>query len=452
MFTKRLNIVLSIALLILLVFTLAGCGSVKESASDNSAKRDSSQTPAVQQEKSDIVIWYPSAAWSRNKDLKIEDTAISKFIKKYEEENPNVKVDEVNQPPENFLDLFKAANLAKNGPDVVLLWPGSGTTDYVDFLLPLNKYLTDEDMKAHFGWELMRKGYSKTGDVFGIPGDTYIQNIVYYNKKMFADAGISESSLPPKSWDELLTLCETLKQKNITPFTIGDKDGYVTQWAVGALLNTMVGGNYEKFIQPDSRLSGTEFEKAIDLWSQLGAKGYINKDAASTPCSDEMPRKFSSGESAMMFSGNWDMLTVSSVMKDNLGIFKLPPADAGNPNKDYLYSGPGVSYSITNYGKHPDEAAKFIKMFTSKEFNIVYCNENNILPDDLRIGVDEFSNPLVKEFVAYLTPGKNAVILDLLPSNVLSELWRMGSMITTSKISAKEVCELLDKEMAKSGK
>ena len=66
--------------------------------------------------------------------------------------------------------------------------------------------------------EHAKKSMTIGGKQWGIPY-TYYQWGVYYRKDIFNNLGISV----PKTWDEFVKACETIKASGVTPITIGSK-------------------------------------------------------------------------------------------------------------------------------------------------------------------------------------------------------------------------------------
>ena len=267
---KPMYKVLSTLLALTMAVSLSACGSGSENSQDqNSTENDG--------EPVELVLWHPASFVYGDGEQKPEDTFAGQAIAQYEKEH-NVKITIVSQPQDNFDNLFKAANIAKNGPDIVWLWPGSMTVDYAPFLLPLNDYLTDDIIDSHFGWELASEGYNSENTIYGIPFTSYIY-VMYYNKALFQEAGLAEDDIP-ETWDEFLEVCETLKQAGITPFVCGAKDGYIGQWGISALLSTMLGSD-TSLVSSGEPLSGTAYEEAAadsHFGWELASEGYNSEN------------------------------------------------------------------------------------------------------------------------------------------------------------------------------
>jgi ABC-type glycerol-3-phosphate transport system substrate-binding protein len=152
----------------------------------------------------------------------------------------------------------------------------------------------------------------------------------------------------------------------------------------------------------------------------------------------------------MILTGNWSLGTLREILKDDLGSFKFPAADADNSNKDFNYAGPGMNYCVTNYSKHPDESVKFAKHLASEEFQIAYCNECGAFPANIGYDLSKIDDPMTRDLLKIMESGNNSVVIDLLPMNSLNELMRVGSLVDMGKIPASDVCRLMDAEKEKS--
>jgi raffinose/stachyose/melibiose transport system substrate-binding protein len=427
-FRNKMRTILSLALAIVMTFSLAACNS-GGSGKGKSAKKVT------------LVEWYVSSTTA-------VDNAKNKMISDFEAANPNIKIDQVAQSGDNYDELLKAADLAHNGPDIQDLWPGSPTTNYIDYLVPLNKYLSAQFMSDRFGWDLTRKGLTTTGNVYGIPMDAYVY-CVWYNKDLLAKVGVSDSNTP-KTWDDLLSVCAKLKDQKITPFILGSKDGYIAQWGVGALMCTLMGDKGASEVTAKGfKFEGSQVQTAIELWQELSKNGYINTDNAELAVGDDQDKKFALGQGAMLISGNWEFQTLSQSMGSKLSFFTFPAADPNNPNKDYNYAGPGLNLCISNYSKNIDQAVSYIKYAASNETYLIgEDNQNGQMPTLKTIDTSKITNPYMQKFSSILNSGNNAIILDLVQLDAYNSFVKMGSEITNGKMSAKDACIMMDKAIA----
>ncbi len=114
------------------------------------------------------------------------------------------------------------------------------------------------------------------GKVVMVPHTADVSNVLFYNKQILADAGIT----PPTTWAELLAACDTLNAKGIIPIASGNKD----LWAAGNWLSHMASRVVGEDVY-DATLGGTgkfdtpEWEKAFGYIADLTAHKCVNDSA-----------------------------------------------------------------------------------------------------------------------------------------------------------------------------
>ena len=79
---------------------------------------------------------------------------------------------------------------------------------------------------------------SSDGKVYGIPVSKEI-SYIYYNKDLFAEAGLEAPDVAYETWDEFFDACDTLKSKNITPVSMDTADlGWLSNLWYSGLIGT----------------------------------------------------------------------------------------------------------------------------------------------------------------------------------------------------------------------
>ena len=117
--------------------------------------------------------------------------------------------------------------------------------------------------------------YAFDGKNYGVPlGTSFLTT--WYNKDMFADAGVTEL---PQNYDEFVEVCEKLKAKGYTPIVCGDKDAFVIQFGIYQLGASAI---YPDNIDFDAQLFTGETKFTDDVWvdtvtkfANLYEKGYV---------------------------------------------------------------------------------------------------------------------------------------------------------------------------------
>ena len=118
-------------------------------------------------------------------------------------------------------------------PDAFQLHAGLEVEKYepAKYLQPLDDLYASEGWDKVFPKDLI--SLLKYQDHFwGVPVNIHRANVMWYNKKVFADNGLTA----PTTWDEFFTVAEALKAKGIVPLVIGTKEG----WEAGHTFETIL--------------------------------------------------------------------------------------------------------------------------------------------------------------------------------------------------------------------
>jgi raffinose/stachyose/melibiose transport system substrate-binding protein len=155
---------------------------------------------------------------------------------------------------------------------------------------------------------------------------------VIYNKQIFAEHGLAV----PRTWDELIAVCNALKAAGITPFEATFKE----PWTIGqGWFDYAVGGRLDVAdffaglraegteLGPDSAVSFQRTLAApVDQMMQL-TSNFVNPDAASRGYGDGN-LAFAQGQAAMYLQGPWAFGEIAKTAPDlDLGTFPLPMTD-----------------------------------------------------------------------------------------------------------------------------
>lgn len=207
--------------------------------------------------------------------------------------------------------------------------------------------------------------YSYNGKQYGVPWDMGMIGF-WYNKKLFADAGISG---PPATWDELLADMAKLKDSGVAPIAIAGKD----QWPsmhLWTYLVLRIGGSdaLQQMIQTGD-WNTDACTKAGDEVVKLNALEPY-QDGYKSATYDNEAAAVGNGEAAMELMGQWapGVQVADSTSKqglgDDLGWFAFPAVTGGaGAGTDGVGGGNGIAV-----GKNaPPEAVDFLKFFSSVE-------------------------------------------------------------------------------------
>lgn len=431
---KRTFKLISVILVLIMILGCTGC-SGNSSGSNDEASSEDEQT---------LVFWSIGLKLIDESGQKEpEELGANIKIKEFEEAHPGVTVEVIDQPTDSIDDLFKAANISEEGPDVVGLWSGTSTNTYKDYLLALDEYMTEDEIAQYTGLNLCRRDFQADGEIQALPYNLTTYNI-FYNKDYFEQAGISEDELPT-TWDEFLEVCRKLKDADIQPLLVGDSSGESTTWITSEFMIDLVGPDNIVNLGTDALpLDCDEYKQSLEAWVGLFENDYTNADFDSLAAWDSIQR-FVTGEAAMNINGSWAIGEMEPIMGENLGTFKIPAITADAEYGDYIVSQPGANVSVTTYANDKDLAVEFIKFMTSADAEAAYHADNGDIPANNQVDVNVIENPISQEAYSWIQENKAGIGYDsLLPLNVTNELYKIGPTLLKGDITIDGFIERLE--------
>ncbi len=365
----RIRKITPVAVLALLaVSAAAGCGSGGKS--DKSA----SQT---------LTYWASNQGTSLDNDKQVLQPELAKFT-----QQTGIKVDLQVIGWPDLLNRILAATTSGQGPDVLNIgntW--SASLQATGALLPFDDATLDKiGGKSRFlGPSLAATGAPGRAPA-GVPlyGQAYG---LYYNKKMFAAAGIDH---PPATWTELVADGKKLTGNGHWGLTL--QAGQVTENAHhAAILGAQQGARlFDSSGKP--HLSSPQEVAAIKQYVNLMATDKIvnPSDAEYTDTSTSL-KEVATGKAAMfMNQASEGSFKLVGMKLDDLGVAPIPfpdPAPAGGRHVNSFVA--GINLSVFKNTKNEDGALKFVKFMASAAEQKILNKTYGSLP----VVSDAYSDP-----------------------------------------------------------
>ncbi len=280
------------------------------------------------------------------------------YSKEFDEANEDIVVEYRAIPFDDLVNETLRAFATGNAPDIV-------SFDNPDFALfssrgamldITDRVAASEIIKPENYFEGPLNSVSWDGKLFGIP--KYTDTIgVFYNKDLFAKAGITE---PPKTWAEFTEYAEKLTDpaNNVYGATFSARAGEEGTFQFLPIIQ-MSGGGYDNV--------NTEGAAAVlDLWKKMVDNGWASKDVLSLGQWDSTGT-FNSGNAAMAISGPWEIDRMVEDAKFDWGVALLPTIEEGGDRSSALG---GFDWGIMSTTKHPDEAFRALEYFAAQDGRI----------------------------------------------------------------------------------
>ncbi len=385
---KRFVSVLLLSLMVLMLF--AGCKQEVKSTDGKSSSLTQAETKENSTKTSEPVTLTFLA---QTDPLKTE--AFWKEINdKFEAANPGIKIKWSTYPDQSKKDDYSKVLYASGMlPDVLL-----GGVDILKRTvgpfaeIPESLYSILEDAAIE----------KIDGKVYGMPTIKLVMQNVYYNKDIFAQHNISI----PKTWDEFENICETLKNKGISPLIaytqVGVADPFINTVLTSEL--NQLSRNYPKMIASgELKFNGPEIKGLLKKYLGLWEKGYFFEGSKSITDTQRM-EAFSKGKAAMLIDGQWFANKLQGMTESKLGWFMLPAASSTGYYPGFNSDNVAISAKTENY----DEAIALIKFLFSDDIYKHYLKQGNANPTTKKPVIYEMDY-LSKEIAEKAAQGQVAV-------------------------------------------
>ncbi len=293
--------------------------------------------------------------WTWRQEDKAE---YEKFFDDFTKANPDITIRFEAFEATSYNTVLSTALAGGKGPDLMMTRTYGGIESLDDKKVPAIKGFSEPALAS----STMRS--DKT--LYAVPAASQTM-LVIYNTEIFQKNGISE----PRSWDELIAACETLKAAGIMPFANGTATGWQNETIVSALTSSIMGkAFYADLMAGKTDFNDKRYIEALTKLKEISKyfpEGFVGLDYASA-------QQLFTSEMAGMFAGG--SFELANFVKQNpalkMGVFAAPGLKA----EDEKLVGLFFDFGFGANAKPKDEAAalKFVNYAASKEFAQPFAN------------------------------------------------------------------------------
>ena len=424
---------------------VAGLGAalmVGSAAFASSAASGPTRTVADDPNNANLTYWY----WAES-DAPGANNWLKKEVAVYEKSHPKVKITVVIQSTDTLTSAFTTASQTRSGPDIATQWATLPTLTpaWNGSSVPISDYVPASETKNWIG----TPENMSSGKLWAMP--QYLLGIPFvWNKVLFKKAGLNPNK-GPKTWAEFLADAKKLKAAGITPFGMGNKDGYGGAWFFSLIgkqnlnsINELKAAMIGKANFADPKFSG--FYQAL---ADLKKNGYLNSDVASISFEQGF-QLFGQKKVGMSWGtdGNvtaWEKLLGAKTM----GVSGIPVWGKGKLATSYDTTQSSDAF-ITKWSKHPRAAAQFLVFLHSAPALKAWYAATGVFPADKRFPASLVTDPIAKQMLALDQSAVSVWPENFVPPQVDGNAdLAGGELITSGSASPSAVVKLWKSELAK---
>jgi raffinose/stachyose/melibiose transport system substrate-binding protein len=294
--------------------------------------------------------------------------------------NPGIEIVTESYPDQPYQQKVKIYATARQLPDVFKFW------SFTSLLGPLvDGGLVEPLARADFEKLDYLPGALDSnvhhGRLYGIPVSADIW-VIYYNKKLFNDAGIDR---PPATVDELIDLAAKLRARGVIPMVTDGKDAWPLCVTFDQLAWRISGDAAlpSKALARKARFTDPVFVQAARELMRMIKSGLFQDDLM---VSDYGAARnlFGQGRAAMYLMGSWELglaadKTFSDGFRASVDAFKFPLVAGGKGKVDDLFAWYGGNYVVSAASKNKALGVKYL-MFYARRFPALAWEKQAAMP------------------------------------------------------------------------
>lgn len=284
----------------------------------------------------------------------------TKVIPAFEEANPNIKVEALAVPYDDFRKKLLTSMAGGTAPDLIrsdIAW----VTEFAELgaLVALDELMPDFDELAAGVFEAPLSTNFWEGHYWGLPLNTNTRVLVY-NQELFEAAGIQAA---PATFEEFTAACEKIKALGDDKYCFADGGTY--GWAVGPWIWSAGGALTNPEVdQASGYLDSPETVAAYEYLKGLLDEGYLNPGILGGGV--DAWGGFGTDQIAMLLEGPWFPPLFEGQYEGKPYGFALMPAGEGGS----VSVVGGEDIVLFAQSQHKEAAAEFVRHILSSKMQL----------------------------------------------------------------------------------
>jgi glucose/mannose transport system substrate-binding protein len=359
--------------------------------------------PAMEGKKLEIFHW-----WTAPGEREAADAMFAAMNAKY----PDVEIVENPVPGGGGTEhrvVLKARITAGIPPDTFQTLGGAELKDYVDsgVLSPLDDWYAASGYGDVIPKPLLN-AVSIDGHPYSVPLNMHLENILYYNQKLFDELGLSA----PAGYADFVAACDAIEAAypDMDCLAVGSKDNWSDVFVLDTIMMELGGPEYYvKFFKGEIDVANDPiYKESLEKFAAL--QKYSNMDDHSSLTWDQAVSAVGSGDAAMTIMGTW---AIGAFTK---GSSWTPGVDFGAVNyptipERILLFHPDT-YGCTVGAPDMAECLQWLDVVASPELQIPTDVTQGGMFARTDIDPMEFPDPIRQEMQDYVSKNPDKLIMD----------------------------------------
>lgn len=291
------------------------------------------------------------------------------LVAAFEKANPDIKVELETVPFDRYPEVQGPYIATKSGPDVMENNAGLELYDrrsaYAE--LPADVLEAGKELITYSGGCL---NFDTSKSCYGLPFG-YQGNVMYYNKKVLAEAGLDPAN-PPKTWDEMDAACTKIKAVGKTCLALGLSGIFPAYWDFPEVArNYLTEDDMRAMLTGDMPWTDPKMVNILKGLASITQKGWANASAPSITMLPDGADLFQSGNAA--FAGtiisdavNWAAFD-KALGAENVGAMRWPTLVADAPLAGSFSGIESSVFGVSSWSDKKDAAFRFVKFMAGPE-------------------------------------------------------------------------------------
>lgn len=285
---------------------------------------------------------------------------IEDMVSAYNAANPHNSVKATGFEHESFKVGINAMLDGGTPPDMFSYWAGAKVQALVDNdqLAPIDTAWDKAELDSVFP-ATVSEACTYNGKKYALPVTQHYVAF-FYNVQVFNRLGLN----PPRTWDQFIAVCDTLKEAGVTPIALGSRERWPAQFWFDYLLLRTAGPKYRaRLMHGRASYEDPQVNKTMALWESMLKAGYFNPNANLLDWS-EAAKQVYSGKAAMTLMGTWAIGLFEGQLgwkqQTDFDFFPFPVLSEGIQDTAL---GP-IDVIVAARDGHPDEVKNAITYFS----------------------------------------------------------------------------------------